>query len=128
MNLIQFKTHLQLRPSFTCSLCLLHRLYVNTVTAAGSNNLWWKLSFRQLLVVLLFSTNENYNYISLHNLDLTEFLQGGDPKLLIMIFRQRGSAFPHYLSSDGLRRHLHRVHTTDESLEPLVGEGRLTPI
>lgn len=69
-----------------------------------------------------------YNYISLHNLDLTEFLQGGDPKLLIMVFRQWGSAFPHYLSSDGLRRHLHRVHTTDESLEPLVGEGRLTPI
>lgn len=45
-----------------------------------------------------------------------------------MVFRQGSTAFPHDLSCDGLRRHLHRIHTTDEGLEPLVGEGRLTPV
>lgn len=59
---------------------------------------------------------------------LTQFLQGGDPELVVVFVRQRCSAFSHDLSRDGLCRHLHRLHVTNEGLEPLVGERRLTPI
>lgn len=59
---------------------------------------------------------------------LTQFLQGGDPELVIVVFRQGRSAFAHDVGCDGLCRHLHRIHVTDEGLEPLVGEGRLAPV
>lgn len=59
---------------------------------------------------------------------LTQLLQGGDPELVIVVFGQWRSAFPHDFPRDGLRRHLHCIHTTDEGLEPLVGERGLTPI
>lgn len=45
-----------------------------------------------------------------------------------MVVGQRRRAFPHYFSCDGLGRHLHCLHTTDEGLEPFVGERGLTPV
>lgn len=68
------------------------------------------------------------NAKALNLLPLTELLQGGDPILVIMVIRQRRCAFSHDFCSDGLGWHLHRLHTTDEGLKPLVGERRLTPI
>ena len=59
---------------------------------------------------------------------LTQLLQGGDPELVIMVVGQWRGAFPHDVSGDGLCRHLHGLHTTDEGLEPLVGERGLTPV
>lgn len=59
---------------------------------------------------------------------LTELLQGGNPELVIMVIGQRRAALPHDVGRDGLCRDLHCLHTTDEGLEPLVGERRLTPI
>lgn len=59
---------------------------------------------------------------------LTQLLQGGDPELVIVVVGQWRRAFPHDFRRDGLGRHLHRLHTTDEGLEPLVGERGLTPV
>lgn len=59
---------------------------------------------------------------------LTQLLQGGDPELVIMVVGQWRHAFPHDFRRDGLSRHLHCIHTTDEGLEPLVGKWGLTPI
>lgn len=70
-----------------------------------------------LVMKLLFSLAE-----------LTQFLQGGNPKLVIVVVRQRRSAFSHDFSRDGLGRQLYWIHTADESLEPLVGEGGLTSV
>lgn len=53
---------------------------------------------------------------------LTQLLQGGDPKLVVMVVGQRRHALSHDFRRDGFSRHLHCVHTTDEGLEPLVGE------
>ena len=59
---------------------------------------------------------------------LTQLLQGGDPELVVMVFGQWRSALPHDFRRDGLGGHLHRLHTADEGLEPLVGERGLTPV
>lgn len=59
---------------------------------------------------------------------LTQFLQGGDSELFVVVVRQRRGAFAHDLGCDGLHWHLHWIHAADEGLEPLVGERRLTAI
>lgn len=77
----------------------------------------------------LSTTRGCYRYFKSINLaSLTQLLQGGNPKLVIMVVGQGCSASSHDLRRDGLSRHLHRIHATDEGLEPLVGKRGLTPI
>lgn len=59
---------------------------------------------------------------------LTQLLQRGNAKLVVVVVGQRRRALPHDLRCDGIGRHLHRFHAADQSLEALVGERRLTPV
>lgn len=71
---------------------------------------------------------EKLSYHAVNLASLTQLLQGGNPKLVIMVVRQWCSASSHDVRRNGLSRHLHRFHATDEGLEPLVGKRGLTPI
>lgn len=59
---------------------------------------------------------------------LTQLLQGWNSKLVIVVFGKWRSAFTHGLCCNGFYRPLNWIHATDEGLETLVGEGRLTSI
>lgn len=58
----------------------------------------------------------------------TQLLQGGHPKLVVMVIQYGSGAAPHDVGRDDLSGHLNRLHAADERLEALVGQRRLTAI